>query len=360
VSVGESGTAPEGTYQGRVVELVLYGPGSAGRWREIPALQESRALLATTRSVARSPVFGDLAALFSPILRATFKDTRQHAPVSAVEQLAERIRESGADVVISLGGGSVIDTAKAAIDLEAGRTGVYLPHVAVPTTLSAAEFAQSYGMTDDQTRRKRRGSNLNLLPHAVILDSRLTVHTPDWLWSGSGLRALDHAVETIYAPDGNPVADALGLEAVSRLFRYLPASVHTDGTIHARQHCQIAAWLSFAANSTITLGPSHRLGRLIGPIYSVPHGFTSAILLPHVMDAVMPGIAPRQDLIVRAAAAGDEASTPASGDAASLVRDLVRRLALPTRLRDVGVPRDELPELAGDNAMDLRVLEAAW
>jgi alcohol dehydrogenase len=276
------------------VEQVLFGPGSVERWREIPVLQGARATLVTTPSVARSPILGMLTTLLAPVVAATFKETRQHAPISAVRRLAEHIAECRVSVVISVGGGSVIDTVKAAIDAHAHPGGRFLPHVAISTTLSAAEFAPGYGMTDDETRRKLRGSDPALLPRAVILDAELTMQTPRWLWLGSGIRALDHAVETVYAPDHNPVAGALALEAIRRLFRYLPASVPAEEHVAERQQCQNAAWLSFMHANSVSLGSSHRLGRVIGPMYSVPHGFTSSILLPHVMDAVLEQTRDRQ------------------------------------------------------------------
>jgi alcohol dehydrogenase len=354
-------TGLSGYFRFRTVDHVLYGPGSVERWRELPSVTGRRAILVTTSSIARSPLFAHVTTVFAPIIAATFKGSRQHAPVSAVQELAEHIAESGADLVLSLGGGSVIDSAKAAIDARAGISGEYLRHIAVPTTLSAAEFAASYGMTDDQTRRKRRGSDARLFPAGVILDANVTVNTPNWLWLGSGLRSVDHAVESVLAPDHNPVADALALEALRVLFRFLPSSVPAGQRIDDRQSCQIGAWLSWAANSTITAGTSHRLGRLIGPIYSIPHGFTSAVLLPHVLEALPPEAESRQALIVMAAGQGlrpeDQVASP---EAAECVRALVRKLRLPTRLRDVGVPRRDIPGLAGESATDLRILEAAW
>jgi alcohol dehydrogenase len=348
-------------YQSRPVEQVLYGPGSVERWQRIAVLNGARATLVTTPSVARSPLFARLTTLFAPVLTATFKESRQHAPISAVRHLAEHLLESRANVVISVGGGSVIDTVKAAIDAHAHPSGMYLPHVALPTTLSAAEFAPGYGMTDDDTRRKHRGSDPALIPRAVILDAELTMHTPRWLWLGSGLRALDHAVETVYAPDHNPVADALALEAIRILFRALPASVPAEERVEERQQCQYAAWLSFQHAGSVSLGTSHRLGRVIGPMYSVPHGFTSSILLPHVMDAVLKQSRERQALIARAALDGlGEPGAAGAERAAELVRALVRRLELPVRLRDVGVPRGDLGSLAGDSQDDRHILEAAW
>jgi alcohol dehydrogenase len=344
-----------------MVDRVLYGPGSVEHWVEIPNLPGTRALLVTTGSVARTTLFSRLTALLAPILVATFRETQQHAPESVVQRLAETIVESGADTVVSFGGGSVIDAAKAAIDELARESRSYRAHVAIPTTLSAAEFAASYGITDDETRRKRRGSHPGLLPRAVILDAELTIHTPDWLWHGSGLRAVDHAMESVYSPEHNPVADALALDAICLLFRHLLESTPAGERLESRQHCQVGAWLSWTANESVSAGTSHRLGRLIGPLYAVPHGFTSAILLPHVLEAALPTTEKRQTLIAEAARQGlGRSRAVTAADAAEMVRELVHMLGLPSRLRDVGLEKTDLQGLAAGSDADLRILEAAW
>jgi alcohol dehydrogenase len=195
----------------------------------------------------------------------------------------------------------------------------------------------------------------------AILDAELTRDTPDWLWSSSGVRALDHAVETIYASDHGPVTDATSLEAIRLLFEFLPRSSGKE-SIAERQQCQLAAWLSFFGVANITLGLSHLLGRQIGPRYNVPHGYTSAVLLPRVMEALLPETIRRQALIAWAAGAAprNDPAEDAAAAAHRAVYELVDRLGLPHRLRDLNVPESDLEGLSGGRDDVLTILQAAW
>jgi alcohol dehydrogenase len=290
-------------------------------------------------------------------LAGTFTSVRQHSPASVVDQLvleAERLRT---DLFISLGGGSVIDAVKAAALALARDEGSFLPHIALPTTLSAAEFSPFFGVTDDRTRVKSGASNPFLAPQVVFLDVELTALTPDWLWYASGIRALDHAVETVYAPDHQPATDAPALEAIRLLFRQLPVSGGDNRSVAARQQCQLAAWLSFFGVANISLGLSHALGRQLGPRYGIPHGYTSAVLLPHVMETLLPVSRDRQELILQAAQEGSGRPYPSASEA---VARLVETLGLPRRLRDVEVPKQDLAGLAAGRPDILQILEAAW
>jgi alcohol dehydrogenase len=234
------------------------------------------------------------------------------------------------------------------------------PHVALPTTLSAAEFSPTFGVTDDVTLAKTSRRVPASAARVIVLDPDLTVYTPEWLWLSSGIRALDHAIETVYAPDHQIVADVPALEAIRLLFRHLEAA-RDPSAIDDRASCQIAAWLSFFAVANITLGPSHMLGRQIGPRYGAPHGYTSAVLLPAAMTSLLPSTRREQERIARAIRHGLDADEPAgAAHAAEAVYGLVDRLGLPHRLRDLKVPRDDLPSLAGGSPALLAILTAGW
>ena len=248
----------------------------------------------------------------------------------------------------------MIDTAKASALALARDTGTFPQHVALSTTLSASEFSPLFGVTDEATKVKAGGNSPFVVPQVAILDAELAEETPDWLWLASGVRALDHAVETVYAPNHQPATDAAALEAIRLLFDYLPRSVGSERSLAHRQQCQIAAWLSFIGVNNITLGLSHILGREIGPRYDIPHGYTSAILLPHVMTFLLPGTAAQQSRIAEAMNAA------AAAEASNAVSSFVRGLGLPQRLRDVGVPEDDLPGLANGRDDVLQILQSAW
>ena len=158
-------------------------------------------------------------------------------------------------------------------------------HIAIPTTLSAGEFTAVAGITDERTRVKRAVSDPRLVPRTVYTDPTVTLETPPWLWAASGVRALDHAVETIYASRHHPLSDAAAARGLSMLVKHLPASLSTTGAeqLEHRLQCQLGAWLSVFGVTNAGLGLSHALGHQIGPRWDVPHGVTSCITLPHAM-----------------------------------------------------------------------------
>lgn len=355
--------APSGQYAFSPLDKVLFGPGSVeGLPAEVDALGAERVLLVTGSSIAsQTDLVAHMQQLLGDRVVEVFSGARQHAPATTILDLESVAERSHADAFVSLGGGSVIDTAKAAILALARDSGEFLPHICLPTTLSAAEFSPFFGVTDDETRTKKSTANNFVTPRTVILDVELAAHTPDWLWYASGVRALDHAVETVYAPNHQPATDATALEAIRLLRLHLPGSGQPD-LIAARQQCQIAAWLSFFGVQNITLGLSHALGREIGPKYDIPHGYTSAILLPHVMSHLLPVTAPRQALIAGAmgVAPAIRAQSEVALEAPPAVSGFVRQLGLPERLRDVGVPEPDLDGLAGGRPEVLRILGEAW
>lgn len=337
-----------GEYVFLPTERVFFGPGSLERLgAEADRLESQRAFLITGRSLAEKTDFvGRIRAQLGDRLAGTFSAIRQHTPKGDVARAADQAQAARADLLISLGGGSPIDGTKAVARALADATGRLPPHLAIPTTLSAAEFSHLVGVTDEARQAKTGFADVRLAPRSVILDAELCLATPMDLWLASGIRALDHAVETLYAPGEHPVTDVLALEAIERLFRFLPASKADPGNLVARGELQLAAWMSFFGEVNTPLGMSHILGRRLGATYNVPHGVTSCITLPWVMEA-MAGRRPRPLAAMgrRLGAAGDgeEASARAAADS---VRELIQRLELPSRLSQVGVPQVDLPAIA--------------
>lgn len=354
---------PTGEYVFLPVDKVAFGPGSVRRLpTEVDRLDGHRVMVMTTGSLVGSPVLEQVQGLLGSRLVGTFSSVRQHTPGQTVVAAAQEAQRLKADMMVSLGGGSVIDATKAAVLALARDTGSFLPHLALPTTLSASEFSSIFGVTDEATKVKMGGNSPFVTPRVVILDVDLTRLTPAWLWKASGVRALDHAVETVYAPNHQPATDAPALEAIRLLFTYLPQSTAGPQAVNARQHCMIAAWLSFFGVANITLGLSHALGREIGPRYNVPHGYTSAVLLPRVMAFLLPETASRQRLIAEAAGVDihGKAETEAAKEAPPAVFEFVKLLSLPQRLRDLSIPEQDLPALAAGRQDVLHVLREAW
>ncbi|CAA9406546.1 MAG: Maleylacetate reductase [uncultured Rubrobacteraceae bacterium] len=274
----------------------------------------------------------------------------EHTPGSAVELAAGEAEAAGADLLVSVGGGSVIDGTKAT-----ARQLGYPAQVAVPTTLSGAEWAHRVGVTDEAAGRKSGFADPATVPPVVILDPGATVFTPGRLWLSTGIRALDHAVEGFLYGGDHPVTDVTGLGGARRLMELLPLSKAEPDDLEARARLQVAAWLSYFGPLNTPMGLSHELGRRIGASYSVPHGITSCITLAPSLE-VAEETTPEERWSRLEVALG--------GDPPGQVASLVKNLGLPYRLRDVGVPEGDFEPIADgfgeQKVAALRILNAAY
>jgi alcohol dehydrogenase len=333
-----------GEYPLTQLERVVFGSGSVVRLGdEIDRLGAGRALVVTGRTLGASALLDRVTGALGGRCVDVFTGARQHVPASAAADLARALDTARADCVVSFGGGSPIDAAKAALHIR----GRVLPHVAVPTTLSAGEFTAVAGITDDGSRVKHAVVDPRLAPRAVVLDPELTADTPRWLWAASAMRAVDHAVETLYSSYQHPVSGSQAATALALLASHLVPSLDAS-RLDDRLQCQTAAWMSVQGIAYAGLGLSHALGHQIGPRWNVAHGVTSAITLPHAMRTIA---RKRPDLFAAIAAAlripFDAANpTPPAAACADAVAALVVRLELPSRLSAVGVPRGELDGVA--------------
>lgn len=277
-----------------------------------------------------------------------FRGVQQHVPRSSVDELREWIARLDADCLVSFGGGSPIDTCKLAIHASLDERD--LVHIAVPTTLSAGEFTHTAGVTDERTRVKSGVSDPRIQARTVVHDPLLARETPDWLWAATGVRALDHAVESCYAPRHHPISDALGAKAISLLLEHLPPSIATSGSeqVAHRGHCLMAAWFSIFGSTNTRFGLSHLLGHQIGPRWNIAHGVTSCITLPHAMR-LMATIAPQRFGPIAEGLGIPFAPTCAEATArvcADRVAQFISRFDVPRSLKDAGVPRDEVDSIA--------------
>ena len=307
-----------------------------------------RALLITGQTLSRGSLVRSVRGAAGGRIVNTFAEVGAHNPSSAVRAAAEVYRASGADGIVAFGGGSVIDNAKAvAFHLQ-----VPLPIVALSTTLSGAEFACSFGQTDDDTLVKGGWRDRSLAPRAIFLDPGLTAETPDWLWASGGMRALDHAAEAILAPNAHPYLDALAGQALATLSKRLVLSL--NGEEEPRMDCLYAAWMAHTGSYHIQWGLSHQMGRQLGPRFAIPHGHTSAVLLPAVVELQRP-------LKPEAEAAIAEAMGARPGGAGAALRSLARVLGLPTTMREAGISeRTAVEELFKDLEGADEVIELAW
>ncbi len=323
--------------------------------------EASRVVLVTTRSLAGGALVQSAKAAIGDRLAGTFAAMRAHSPVEDVVALAELLRDQEADLIVSLGGGSVIDGSKVAclatwrgiadagslIAAAASRGAAPgnwdgaapAPRiVAIPTTLSAAEFAPHAGYTDIAAGTKYRALDPWMVPRAVILDPAATLETPAELLLSSGIRALDHAAERWCSTAPQADSDALSRPAMLMLAVNLPRVRRNPGDLAARAACQEAAWLSVMGGwSGVPVGASHGLGYILGAARGVPHGITSCLMLHAVMRWNAPVNEHRQRDVAHIF--GGEEAGPA-------IEAFVRGLGLPTRLHEQGIAEADIPGLA--------------
>jgi maleylacetate reductase len=212
--------------------------------------------------------------------------------------------------------------------------------IAVPTTLSAGEYTASAGCTDTVREIKESFSHPLMMPKNVVLDPRATLHTPEWLFLSTGIRAVDHAVEDICSPLCQPISEGASYHALRLLGGGL-MGIKTDPLdLDARLDAQLGAWMSMVGSQTgVPKGASHGIGHVLGGTAHVPHGYTSCVMLPHVLRFNAATNPDRQALVSEALGRPGE-------PAADVVAALIAGLGLPQRLRDVGVTEDQLDRIA--------------
>ena len=349
-----------GTHHWNAQQRVHYGRPAAEVVAEEAVLGGAeRVLVTTTRSLTQGALVAGVISALGPRFATKFDAISAHTPRECVIAAAACAREHAADLIVAVGGGSVIDCSKATLlclwrdirraedmdklgqgpserslwDVEVQR----LRMIAVPTTLSAAEFTPTAGVTDVARRRKERVTHPLLVPKSVVLDPAATLTTPQELFLSSGMRAMDHAVERWLSIAPTPLADAVSLQAMQMLASALPAVRRDPSDVQARSEAQVAAWLSIITEAPV--GASHGIGYILGAARGVPHGVTSCISLPAVLAWNESVNAERQRVV--------SAQLGRQGERASAaMRTFVEMLDVPARLGDVGIGRGDLADLA--------------
>ncbi len=294
-----------------------------------------------------------------------FDQMPPHTPRHAVIAAAEQARAAKADLIVTVGGGSITDGAKAvqlclANDVSTaealdkyrpvkGPDGAMGPppchppavrQITVPTTLSAGEFSAIAGVTDERTKVKELFRHPGIIPRVVILDPAITVHTPEWLFLSTGIRSVDHCVEGICSNEAHPYADAQALRGLGLLTRGLQRVKADPADLAARLDCQMGAWLSMGPlASGVPMGASHGIGYVLGAVFDIPHGHTSCIMLPSVMRWNKPVNAERQALV---AAAMDHPGE----DAGDVLDAFIARFGMPRSLHAVNIGAGEFDRIA--------------
>ncbi|MBB4631456.1 iron-containing alcohol dehydrogenase [Sphingosinicella soli] len=303
---------------------------------------------------------------------ATWTGIQPHAPRSGVLAGANAARAAGADLIVTIGGGSVTDAGKIIALLlkhdvrtveafEPLRTyvtddgqvinpitvGPDVRVICVPTTLSGGEFNALSGATDEALMHKQGYEHRNMAPVAVVLDPELTLHTPEWLWFSTGVRSVDHAVETLASYESNDFADGLADSALRLLVEGLSRVRQDFGDIEGRLKCQVGAWQSMISIiGGVPMGASHAIGHILGGTCDVPHGYTSCVMSPYVLAWNAEYDAARQKRI--SACLGEPDST-----ASDALDRFIRKLGMPRTLSEVGVGEDRFQQVAEYTMLDI-------
>ena len=353
-------------HQGRVVfgamdEVVFGRPAAQALVEQMDRLRASRAFLMVSGTLNReTDEIEKIRNSLGPRCAATFDAMPPHTPREAVIAAAEQARAANADLIVTVGGGSITDGAKAVqlclandvrtvddIDRVRANRGVVPPmaapsvrQISVPTTIAGGEFSALAGVTNQRTKVKEMLRHELVMPRAVILDPAVTLHTPEWLWLSTGIRAVDHCVEGLCSREAHPYADAQALKGLSMLTQGLPRVKADPGDLDARMDCQIGTWLSMGPLSMgVPMGASHGIGYVLGAEFGVPHGYTSCVMLPSVMRWNKSDNAERQELV-------STAMGKPGKDAADVLDSFIRDLGLPRSLQDVRIGPEQFDRIA--------------
>ncbi len=314
---------------------VVFGAGALEHLpREIELLGASRALvLSTPEQKAQAE---DVARRLGGRCAGIFARAVMHVPIETAREARAEAQRLGADCAVAIGGGSTTGLGKA-IALESA-----LPILAIPTTYAGSEMTPIYGITE--AGMKKTGRDRKVLPRTVIYDPLLTLGLPAGMSATSGMNAIAHAVEGLYAEDANPVMALMAEEGIRALASGLPRVVKNPADIDARSDCLYGAWLCGAVLGGVGMALHHKLCHTLGGTWNLPHAETHTIVLPH---AAAYNTSAASDAMVRVARA---LGLEGAASAAAGLFDLAKSLGAPLALKDIGMPESEL-----DRAADIAV-----
>jgi alcohol dehydrogenase class IV len=288
-------------------------------------------LLSTPQQAARVEALGST---LGSLAVAYFRDATMHTPVDVTERAMQLVRAESIDVVVALGGGSTIGLGKA-IALRSD-----VPQIAIPTTYAGSEMTPILGQTENGRKSTQRSAKV--IPRAVIYDVDLTLGLPVGLSGTSGINAIAHAAEGLYAQDSNPVMQLIAEEGIRALAEALPRIAKEPGSRAARSQALYGAWLCGMVLGNVGMALHHKLCHTVGGRFDLPHAETHAIILPHVIGYNAPAI---PDAMVRLRRALN------TGDPAGALFDLARSVGSPAALKDLGMPKGGVTQ-AADDAME--------
>ena len=355
-----------GSYEFLPQDRVIFGrPAAEAVVETADRMAKRRLLIVASKTLSRkTDVVSKIQAALAERCVGVFDECIEHVPRASVLSLAAAVRKREPDLIVTVGGGTPIDTVKVTlltmaadvtdepgfdamrICVEADGSRVVpaikdppVRQIIVPTTLSGAEFSNLGGCTDPVRKVKDLYTGRLIGGQVVIFDPAATIYTPPGLWLSTGIRAVDHAVETICSRKPQPFTDATCIHALRLLSKSLPANHANPGDLGGRLDSQLAVWLATTGLGRVDWGASHGIGHQLGAVANVPHGHCSCVMLPSVLRWNLPVNAAQQAMVAQAIGAKD-------GDAAMAVAKLVDGLGQPTRLREVGVRPEHYDAIA--------------
>lgn len=311
-------TTPAFSYQSLPMRVIFGAGAIAGVRDEVAGLGISKPLVLCAPE--QRHLADRVAVSLGDSVAGVYEAAAMHVPVEVAQAARRVLLERAADGCVAVGGGSTTGLAKA-IALRHGT-----PVIAIPTTYAGSEMTPVWGMTENG--RKTTGRDPRVLPASVIYDPELTTTLPVEVSVSSGLNAIAHAVEALYAPDASPIVSLMAEDGVRALAAALPAIATCLEDLVARGGALYGAWLCGACLGQTTMSLHHQLCHILGGTFGLPHAQTHAVLLPHVAAYNLPA-APAADQALRRALGTD---TPAKH-----LQELGRRLGVPQSLADLGI-----------------------
>ena len=306
---------------------VLFGAGSVAELaNEVDRLGAKRALLLATPG--RTAMVKSVADPLGIRVAGVFDRVVMHTPLELAEEARRLAASVQADCCVVVGGGSTIGFGKAIALTSA------LPLLAVPTTYSGSEMTTIWGISEGGA--KKTGRDPKVLPKTVIYDPALTLDLPPHVSAASGMNAMAHCVEALYAHDGNPIVSMMAEEGIRALASALPRVMENPKDIDARADALYGAWLAGCTISTTSIALHHKLCHVLGGSFNLPHAETHSIVLPHAVR-YNESAAEAMRRIERALG---------KRDAAAAIYDLEKKLRLPLRLADIGMKEQDLERAA--------------
>lgn len=347
-------------------EMSYFGPGARKELPEVlRRLGAEKVFVVTDKGLLK---FG-VAKMVTDVMDAAgisyeiFSEVKPNPTVTNVQEGLKAFKESKSNVIVAIGGGSAIDTAKGIgivannpefadiVSLEgcAPTKHKSVPIVALPTTAgTAAETTINYVIIDEEKQKKMVCVDPNDIPAVAIIDAELMYSLPKGLTAATGMDALTHAIEGYITKGAWQMSDMFELEAIRMISKYLPVAVEEPTNVDARNGMAVAQYIAGMAFSNVGLGLVHGMAHPMGSLFDVPHGVANALLLPTIMEFNMPACLDKYPEIAKAMGVDISGMTreQASQAACEAVKALSVRVGIPQHLSELGITAKDIPALA--------------